>query len=249
MPLPRKIFKHDLQRSRLYWYRRLRKSLKPRELRELLRVFGDDLLKQLSGNEPEIKQRYVVDLSKASKEQKRKAWAEFQQEAQKHRYYWRKLKRVLRKEPEKLLLEWRSTHRKLREVEEKTLNALESLGVKYSVSQSTLFLSEEYFLRSAEIKSEAQRRDMLIRNFSRFRLALNLLNRAIREQQRLADKANLIHDVVWIEADSLPKNKREKAEEILKIMSEEATPFTALYDARKALIKVISQISGALGLH
>ena len=90
---------------------------------------------------------------------------------------------------------------------------------------------------------------MLIRNFSRFRLALNLLNRAIKEQQRLADKANLIHDVVWIEADSLPKNKREKAEEILKIMSEEATPFTALYDARKALIKVISQISGALGLH
>lgn len=249
MPLPRKIFKRDLLRSRLYWYRRLRKSLKPQELRELLRVFGDDLLRQLSGSEPEIKQRHVVDLSKAGKDQKRKAWAEFQQEAQKHRHYWRKLKRMLRKEPEKLLLEWRSTYRKLRGVEEKTLNALESLGMRYFVGQNILYFSEEYFLHGAEMRSEAQRRDMLMRNFSRFRLALNLLNRAIKEQQRLADKANFIHDVIWVEADSLPKNKREKAEEILKIMDEEAMPFTALYDARKALVKVISQIGGALGLH
>lgn len=249
MPLPRKIFKRDLLRSRLHWYRRLRKSLKPQELRELLRVFNENLLKRLSANQPTLKQRYVVDLSKASKEAKRKAWAEFQQEVQNNKYYWRKLRRTLRKEPEKLLLEWRSILKKLQKIEGETLKALEPLGIKYSISENVLYLSEEYFPHGTEIKSEGKRRDMLMRNFSKLRAAMNLLDRAIAEQQRLADRANFIHDVIWIEAESLPKSKKEKAEEILKIMDKEAIALTALYDARNALIRVISQITGALGFH
>lgn len=249
MPLPKKIFKRDLLRNRLYWYGRLRKSLRPGELREVLRVFNEELLKELSGNEPKIKQRYLIDLSRASKEEKRKAWAEFQREAQRNKYYWRKLRSMLKKEPERLLSEWRYTFREMQNVEERTLKALESFGLKYSIGENALYLGEDYFLHGIKTKSEGERRDMLMRNFSKLRTAINLLDRAIAEQQRLADKVNFIHDVVWIEAESLPKSKRKKAEGILKIMDKEAMPFTALYDARAALIRVISQIAGALGFH